>query len=307
MNCTLATVFCTAALSLCAAISAWAHPPTPLPQSPSSAPAGVQTVEFQPPHLSGISVKFDAILPRDYAASDRRYPVLYLLHGYTGHYSDWVTRTGIVSYAGHYEEIIVMPEGENSWYVNNYADPRQQWENYIIDDLIPYVDAHFRTVATRNGRAIAGLSMGGYGALYLGLRHHDLFAAVASLSGVVASAEPKGRDKSLWNLERDQPSPIGKTLRADFGPLSNRARLGEDPFRLIRQLTPAECPQLFLAIGWGDELLDENREFVRQLSQLKLPYRYDEVPGKHEWRVWDEEVRRVLELQAPVIGALRVR
>src|SRR5579875_1975716 len=214
------------------------------------------TVNFKPAHLGGMEVSFNIILPQDYDSGARRYPVLYLLHGYTGHYSDWVTRTGLTEYARHYEEIIVMPEGENGWYVDNYTDPKLGWQSYIIDDLIPYVDSHYRTVASRSGRAIAGLSMGGYGAMLLGLKYHQMFAAAASLSGALASAEPA-----------------------------------------------FEMPQLYLSVGSSDPLLNENREFVRILAQLKIPYRYCEVPGKHGWPVWDRQIQRVLALQAPVIGA----
>ncbi|HEV2182986.1 MAG TPA: alpha/beta hydrolase-fold protein [Candidatus Acidoferrales bacterium] len=182
-----------------------------------------------------------------------------------------------------------------------------QWENYIIEDLIPYVDGHYRTVALREGRAIAGLSMGGYGAMFLGLKHHQMFAAVASLSGVVGSADMRRWDKPLTkNKQTIKENPgVQRAILDDFGPLKNPARKDEDPFLLIRKLTPKSCPQLYLAIGWGDSLLGENREFVELLAQLKMPYRYAEVPGKHEWRVWDEQVQCVLALQAPVLGAQR--
>ncbi len=275
------------------------------PQALAATSAGCQTFEFQAAHLGGTTVKFNLILPRDYAASGRRFPVLYLLHGFSGHYSDWCEKTRIVAYAKPYEEIVVMPEGKNSWYVDNYANPKMQWEDYIIDDLIPYVDGHYRTIASRQGRAIAGLSMGGYGAMFLGLKHHEMFAAAASLSGVVASANLPRWDKTAQQaIEKDKNyAGIKKALSADFGPRKNPARNGEDPFLLISKLTPENCPQLFLAIGWGDSLLDENRKFVGLLARLKMPYRYAEVPGKHEWPVWDEEVQRVLALQAPVIGA----
>jgi len=274
-------------------------------QSPTANSVGCKTEEFEATHLDGTTVKFNIILPGDYATSDRRFPVLYLLHGYTGHYSDWCEKTHIVDYAKPYEEIIVMPEGENGWYVNNYTNPKMQWEDNIIEDLIPYVDAHYRTVALRGGRAIAGLSMGGYGAMFLGLKHHEMFAAVASLSGVVGSADMKRWDKPLTkNKQTIKENPgVQRTLLDDFGPAKNPARKNEDPFLLIRKLTPENCPQLYLAIGWGDSLLGENREFVALLAKLKMPYRYAEVPGKHEWPVWDEEIQRVLALQAPVIGA----
>lgn len=274
-------------------------------KTPATNSAGCEAVEFQAAHLDGTAVKFNIILPGDYATSARRFPVLYLLHGFGGHYSDWCERTHIVDYAKPYEEIIVMPEGENGWYVNNYTNPKMQWENYMIEDLIPYVDAHYRTVTLREGRAIAGLSMGGYGAMFLGLKHHEMFAAVASLSGVVGSADMRRWDKPLTkNKQTIKQNPgVQRALLDDFGPLRNPAGKDEDPFLLIRKLTPENCPQLYLAIGWGDSLLGENREFVALLAQLKIPYRYAEVPGKHEWRVWDEQVQRVLALQAPVIGA----
>lgn len=274
-------------------------------QTPAANSAGCEAVGFQAAHLDDTAVKFNVILPHDYAASGRRFPVLYLLHGFSGHYSDWCRNTRIVDYAKPYEEIIVMPEGENSWYVNNATNPKMRWEDYFIEDLIPYVDAHYRTIASRQGRAIAGLSMGGYGAMFLGLKHHEMFAAVASLSGVVASADLARWDKAAKKgIDKEKNyAGIKRALSDDLGPRNNPARSSEDPFLLIRTLTPENCPQLYLAIGWGDSLLSENREFAGLLAQLKMPYRYAEVPGKHEWPVWDEQVQRVLALQAPVIGA----
>lgn len=278
-----------AALSCLALLAALAAP---------AAAKDYETVTFKPAHLGGMQVNFNVILPHDYAGSARRFPVLYLLHGYTGHYSDWVTRTHLIDYAKPYEEIIIMPEDQNGWYVDNYADPKLGWQSYIIDDLIPYVDSHYRTVASRKGRAIAGLSMGGYGAMLLGLKYHQLFAAVASLSGVLASAEPA--------FEEALPvsNSIHTVIEEDFGPLNNPQRRANDPFELIREIPITELPDLYLAIGSSDELLQMNRDFVKILSEYRIPYHYCEVPGKHEWPVWDSQVQRVLALQAPIIGAL---
>jgi putative tributyrin esterase len=275
-----------------------------------SSPAVIQapgcvTETFVAPHLGGSKVKFSVILPRDYAVGERRFPVLYLLHGFGGHYSDWCTHSHIVEYAKRYEEIIVMPEGANSWYVNNYTNPKMQWEDYIIEDLIPYVDAHYRTVASRPGRTIAGLSMGGYGALFLGLRHHDTFAAVASLSGVVASANLPRWDEPLVETEANNKAYDGirKALAEDFGPQDNPARNGEDPFLLVRQLTQAQCPDLYISVGAQDNLAKENLEFVQLLHSLKIIYGFTEVPGKHEWPVWDSQIKTVLLLQSREIGS----
>ncbi|MGH9470560.1 MAG: alpha/beta hydrolase [Terriglobia bacterium] len=257
-----------------------------------------QTVSFNPAHLGGMQVSFNIILPQDYASTTRRYPVLYLLHGYTGHYSDWVTKTGLTTYAKAYEEIIVTPEDENGWYVDNYTNPKLGWQSYIIDDLIPYVDSHYRTMAERQGRAVAGLSMGGYGAMLLGLKYHQMFAAAASLSGALASAKP------VFEALIPPDSAIRKTLDDDFGPVDNPKRWRNDVFELIGEIPVSEMPQLYLAVGSSDPLLGENREFVALLARLKIPYRYCEVPGRHEWAVWNSQVQRVLALQAPVIGAL---
>lgn len=295
-------------LAVFIAVPALAHANSGALQAPAESSGGCITADFHAAHLQDKDMKFNVLLPRDYAAdSERRFPVLYLLHGFSGDYTDWCKATKLIEYAKPYEEIIVMPDGDNSWYVNSYSDPKMQWENYIVADLVSYVDAHYRTIASRQGRAIAGLSMGGYGALFLGLKHHDMFAAVASLSGVVAAANLQRWDVQLRNSNIHSHSQffidVRKTMQADFGPANNPGRANEDPFLLIRKLTPADCPQLYLAIGWGDSLLAENREFVALLSALKMPYRYAEVPGKHGWRVWDEQIQRVLALQAPVIGA----
>ena len=260
---------------------------------------GYQTVEFSPARLGGMPVKFNIILPRDYATTDRRYPVLYLLHGYTDDYSAWVTKSNLLLHAPAYEEIIVMPEGGTGWYMNNQGDKKLEWEDYLIQDLIPYVDGHYRTVATRQGRAIAGLSMGGYGAMTLGLRDPDLFAAIASMSGALSSAQA-----GFYAALSSNPK-IKKVIEDDFGAPDNAVRTSEDPFELIKKVPADKLPQLYISIGSSDFLLDSNRDFIKLLTQLKIPFRYSEVPGKHEWPVWDEQIQVILALQAPVIGAAK--
>jgi len=255
-----------------------------------------ETVEMTAAHLGGITVGFNIILPRDYASSARRYPVLYLLHGYTDHYPAWVSYTRLAQYARAYDQIIVMPEGDNGFYTNSASDPNLAWEDFLILDLISYVDGHYRTVASRSGRAIAGLSMGGYGAMKLGLKYPQMFAAVASLSGAVAAAR--------WRQRPLEDAEFSKLIDGVFGPADNPARAANDPFELVKKV-PAELrPQLYLSIGSEDFLLEENREFVRLLTQLKIPYEYREIPGKHEWPVWDQQIQVVLAMQAPVIGAV---
>ncbi len=256
-----------------------------------------ETVEFTAAHLGGMKVGFNLILPRDYASSARRYPALYLLHGYTDHYPAWVSYTNLTQYARSYQEIIVMPEGDNGYYTNNWANPKLAWEDFLILDLIPFVDSHYRTVASRQGRAIAGLSMGGYGAIKLALKYRHLFAAAASLSGSLAAAQ---RERG----ESDTDAESKKAKEAAFGPPDNPERGANDPFELVKNLPVSELPQLYLSVGEDDHLMEDNRRFVRLLAQFKIPYEYREVPGIHEWPLWDQQIQVVLVLQAPVISAL---
>ncbi len=255
-----------------------------------------ETLRFRAAHLDGKEVPFNIILPQGYEASAKRYPVVYLLHGYTRDYSDWVVHSGVTRYAHPYPEIIVMPEAGTSWYVNNYADPKLKWQDYFIHDVVPYVDQHFRTIAARQGRAVAGISMGGYGALLLGLRYPAMFAAVASLSGVVTSAQP-----SFEQFVTDDTAL--RIIRDDFGPPGGPGRDDNDLFELVKHLPPSQAPQLYLSIGTSDKYLETNRDFVKLLAGLKIPYRYKELSGGHEWVVWDPELKGVLAILAPEIGA----
>ena len=139
----------------------------------------VETVQFQS-KLINATLPYNVILPPDYRTSRRtRYPVLYLLHGLTGHYSDWLTRTNVADYAAQYRMIVVMPEGKDGWYTDSATVPNDKYESYILKELIPDVEKHYRTIETRFGRGVTGLSMGGYGALKFGLKSTGTFAFTA--------------------------------------------------------------------------------------------------------------------------------
>src|SRR5713226_5865867 len=133
----------------------------------------VETVQVQS-KLVNAALSYNVILPPDYRTSrTTRYPVLYLLHGVTGHYSDWITHTNVADYAAGYRMIVVMPEGNNGWYTDSATVPADKYETYILKELIPDVDSRLRTIRDRRGRAVAGCSMGGYGALKFGLKHPE--------------------------------------------------------------------------------------------------------------------------------------
>ena len=159
-------------------------------------PLELETVEFFSPAVDR-TMKYNIVLPHDYDGSSARYPVLYLLHGLTQNYTAWGLSNGTPFYAGLYDDlIVVMPDAGNSWYVNWTAEEGGQqnnWEDHIITDVVNHVDWNFRTIARREGRAITGLSMGGYGAITLGLRHPEMFISIGSTSGALEHARQIAR------------------------------------------------------------------------------------------------------------------
>ena len=235
------------------------------------------------------------LLPPNYFKSNRRYPVLYLLHGLFGHYDDWVTRTNLAEYAANYDLIIITPEGHDSWYVDSATVPTDKYESYIVRELIPDVDARFRTIKDRRGRGIAGLSMGGYGALKYGLKYRDYFVFAGSMSGAL---DPANRSEEhpgfLWDVLR--PS-----LTVAFGPLNSRARQDNDLHQIARNLTAADIsslPYLYLDCGLEDGFLATNREFAEILLSKKIVHQYRQLPGAHNWGYWDRQVKEILRVYA---------
>ena len=141
--------------------------------------------------LMGREMPFRVILPAGYADaanSTKRYPVIYLLHGLTGNFANWTERTDITEAARWTDAIIVTPEGENGWYTDSVTKPEDRHESYIVKELIPDIDKRYRTKAERKSRAIAGLSMGGYGALKFGLKYPEMFSLAGSFSGALGAA-----------------------------------------------------------------------------------------------------------------------
>ncbi|MGH9657748.1 MAG: alpha/beta hydrolase, partial [Bryobacteraceae bacterium] len=148
------------------------------------------------------------LLPANYQKSTRRYPVLYLLHGLGDDNTAWSYMTNLSGYAAEREVIIVMPDAGRSWYVNSVADPKAKFEDFIVKDLVAWVDSRYRSIPLRRSRAIAGLSMGGYGAAFLGLKHYRRFSAIATFSGAVGmahTAATAGQRGAEWQKHFGEP------------------------------------------------------------------------------------------------------
>lgn len=261
----------------------------------------VQTVQFQS-KLVGKVLPYNVVLPADYdqpGAKAKRYPVLYLLHGLTGHYDNWTTRTKLSDYAAQYPMIIVTPEGNNGWYTDSATVATDKYETYILEELIPDVERRYRADATREGRAIVGLSMGGYGALKFGVKHPEMFVFAGSLSGALGAASWTQADLRGFEL-------IWRSLLSIFGPEDSPIRPANDLHKLYGELTPervAALPYVYLDCGTADPLLSTNRSFVETLLARKIPHEYRQLPGKHNWQYWDAQIKEVLNLAAQKLGA----
>ena len=219
-----------------------------------------------------------------------RYPVIYLLHGLTGHYNNWTDNSKLSVYTLAGRAIIVTPEGGDGWYTDSISKPDEKWESYIVKELIPEIDKKFRTLATRDKRAIAGLSMGGFGALKFGLKYPDMFVLAGSFSGALGAAQI---------TEKQFPGAIGKTIDGIFGPSDSTTRGSNDIFAIIRSLTPEKTkaiPFIYLDCGTEDFLFQNNREFVNLLIETKVPHEYRQLPGAHNWPYWDKQVQEFLQL-----------
>lgn len=230
-------------------------------------------------------MRYDIVLPAGYASGQQRYPVLYLLHGWQGDETNWIKLTHLVELASHYALIIVTPQALNSWYVNSATNPADRYADYITDDLIAEIDGHYRTIASSHQRAIAGLSMGGYGALLLSLRHPDLFSFAASISG--AFSGPSGAEQVMPQLK---PS----TDQA-FGPSGSETREENNLDTLIAAADPAKMPYMLLDCGTADPFLPSNRHVVEKIWTRGFDYEYHELPGAHTWSFWDNSLPNLLD------------
>jgi S-formylglutathione hydrolase FrmB len=219
--------------------------------------------------------------------------VLYLLHGLFGRHDDWITRTNLAEYAAQYELIIVTPEGHDNWYVDSATVPQDKYESYLVRELIPDVDARYRTIKDRRARGIAGLSMGGYGALKFGIKHRGDFVFAGSLSGALDPARRSEEHPGFaWEILR--PS-----LVAAFGLPNSPTREDNDLHQIARSASDiSSLPYLYFDCGLEDGFLATNREFAEILVAKKIPHQYRQLPGGHNWEYWDRQLREVLRLYA---------
>ncbi len=242
-----------------------------------------------PSKIMNKAYKAAVVLPASYAKSKSAFPVLYLLHGGGGHFSDWLKLTPdkslVQNLADQYNFIVVMPEGETfGWYMDS-PDPSSQFESYIIKEVLPKIDATYRTVKSEKGRVITGLSMGGHGAMYLSTRHPDLFGAAGTMSGAMDINYTKFRVNETF----------AKSLQDRFTKLFGTSDTSNDLFvknsvvNMSEQIKKNGHP-IIIDCGVDDFLIDVNRELHRRLVYNGTPHDFTERPGAHTWDYWQNSL-----------------
>jgi S-formylglutathione hydrolase FrmB len=261
---------------------------------------------------------FNIILPAGYERSAKRYPVLYLLHGRGSDLNSW-PGMGVPEYAAEYDLIVVMPDGGSSWYVNwakSGGGEKSDWEDCIIKDLIGHVDGHYRTVASRAGRAIDGFSMGGYGALTLGFLHPDMFCSVNSHSGALRFMD---RLRAHLNGEDVDPLIVSPERTAEFKAeaaaanslkgLTPQGRMvtsleecdAIDPFHLVLAVPREQLPDIRIDCGMDENLFEYSRKFAELLMEHKISFTYAQAPGRHDGENWSRAVKHSMAHQYAVL------
>lgn len=292
-------------------------------------PSGLETVEFYSPAVDR-RMKFDIVLPEGYYQSDARYPVLYLLHGYMQNYTVWGRNLAAAFYARNLNDlIVVLPDGGNSWFINYASSDDGQsnnWEDHIVVDVLAHVDKNYRTEARREGRAIAGLSMGGFGAYSMGLRNSELFVSIGSTSGALghartaAAAIRAGADRGPGTTDPQRQARIdeadafiskiidipGFSTQGERTPkgvdfITAEQAEAYDPFTIIYEVPRSQMPHIYMDSGTEDGLVQEAREMAQLLMLNNVPFDYMQNHGRHNSEYWRRSIGHMMTIQNEVM------
>ncbi len=253
------------------------------------------------------TVPMQVILPVDKVTmpgmpvrEDRPFKTLYLLHGLFGNYTDWVTNTRIQKWAEEKNLAVVMPSGDNSFYL----DRPEPWNNYgefVGQEIVEVTRKMFNLSPEREDTYIAGLSMGGFGAIRNGLKYHQTFGYIAGLSSAVHILE---------DVENIPPTRSIAYEESLFGPLKEAVLTDKNPRVIVNYIIEAmktdpgvRFPKLFLACGTDDGLIGVNRVYRDLFRESGIELLYIEQPGAHDWAFWDEMIQKVLQW-LPLEGAV---
>jgi putative tributyrin esterase len=215
------------------------------------------------------------------------FPVLYLLHGLSDDHTIWCRRTSIERYVRELPLMVVMPDGGRGFYTD--AIEGMAYEKHIMVDVMGFVERMFNVRTDRLGRAIGGLSMGGYGSMKLALKYPDVFGSVVAHSGVYDMAHLIGPNSH---------SPV--EFRRIFGP--DAAGGPDDVYALAARIDRSQIPAIRFDCGVEDGLIAHNRALHAHLERLGIPHEYAEYPGAHTWDYWDEHIQEAIAFHWRTLG-----
>jgi putative tributyrin esterase len=224
-------------------------------------------------------MNYRVLLPKTLAFG-QKIPVVYLLHGGGADFRSWSNDSDVARFSEG-RLILIMPEGDSSYYTNSSGRPQDRYEDYIIRDLIADVESRFPAAPGRNNRAIVGVSMGGFGAVKLALKHPDLFTFAGGMSSAVDVPRRRFSIKRIQQW-RDHNSIFGQT--------GSSTRLTNDPFILARTADPSRATYFYLSCGEQEGLLPPNREFAALLEQRHFKHEFHTFYGGHNWNQWNSHL-----------------
>jgi S-formylglutathione hydrolase FrmB len=218
------------------------------------------------------------IKPDTYKNKAAQFPTVYLLHGYSGAYNNWITKVAqLKKYADDYQMLIVCPDGAfSSWYFDSPVDSTMKFETYIAKEVPAFIETAYRTVKDRKARAITGLSMGGHGGLFLGFRHANFFGACGSMSGALVI--------DYITKSYDMQKRLGDTV-------INRHYYRDLSIMKEMETYPKDSLAIIIDCGTEDFIVEMSRIAHQKMLQLKIPHDYTERPGKHDWNYWATAVQ----------------
>lgn len=231
--------------------------------------------------------RYVVALPDDYESGEK-WPVVYLLHGFGDNYRYYSGKTDLGEMATRYATIIVCPDGRNSWYWNSPVDNTMQMEDFIVKELVPDVDMRYNTAATPGNRAVSGLSMGGHGALWLAMRHPDIWGNAGSMSGGVDITPVKFHKK--WQMAKR----LGEYD-------ANPTRWREHSVRYLAETLPVDTLRglnIIVMCGTEDFFYKVNCDLDRVLNDRKVGHTYITGPGDHSWNYWEGALETIMDFFA---------
>lgn len=225
----------------------------------------------------GKDIPVTVITPGSYSPEEKRYPVIYILHGYSDDHLKWTQNDVVGRLADQYEVIVVMPDGGfSSWYFDSPVMPEYRYETFVSYELISYIDSAYSTLRDRNGRAITGNSMGGHGALYLAIRHQDTFGSAGSMSGGVDIRPFPGN----WHISRR------------LGTIEEYPQNWENNTVInMTHLLKPESLNIIFDCGTDDFFYQVNCNLHDKLLKEKIPHEFYSRSGGHSWSYWFNAIK----------------